>query len=56
MTRLVCVAWSLLFCGLLVAAEPAIERSRLEGYVGGPYKLLVRDFRRTRKELIAYRI
>lgn len=44
MTRLVCVAWSLMACGWLVAAEPTVERSRLEGYVGGPYKLLVRDF------------
>ncbi len=44
MTRSVCVAWSLVACGWLVAAEPASEPSRLKGYVGGPYKLLVRDF------------
>ena len=33
--------------GLLSSAEsPAAERLRLEGYAGGPYKLLVRDFTR----------
>lgn len=34
-----------LVAGFSSAAEsPAAERLRLEGYVGGPYKLLVRDF------------
>ena len=38
------VAWLVLTVGLLSADEPVFERPRLEGYVGGPYKLLVRDF------------
>jgi len=35
---------AVLIVGLLPAEEPATGRPRLEGYVGGPYKLLVRDF------------
>ena len=39
------VVWLVLTVGLLLSAEePVAERPRLEGYVGGPYKLLVRDF------------
>ena len=40
-----------------VAGAPPAERVRLEGYVGGPYKLLVRDFNGDRRPdvLIGFR-